>query len=149
MLPAFFTRIVIRSLDWLALRVHASDGKPAHLRIGAKGEEEAYFHLRKLGYKVVSRNFRSPRCHGEIDLIAWDHDVLCFVEVKTRTTHDVKSAEAAVDYYKRRDVARVAREYLRQLPPSCQWRFDIVSVYYDSRSSRPQIEVFRSASLAA
>ena len=149
MLPAFFTRTVVRSLDWLAFRVLPPDSRPSHLRVGAKGEEDAYFHLRKLGYTVVSRNFRSPRCHGEIDLIAWDRDVLCFVEVKTRTTHDVKSAEAAVDYHKRRDVARVAREYLRQLPPSCQWRFDIVSVYYDGCSPRPQIEVFRNASLAA
>lgn len=149
MLPAFFTRTVVRSIDWLAFRVLPPDSRPSHLRVGVKGEEDAYFHLRKLGYTVVSRNFRSPRCHGEIDLIAWDRDVLCFVEVKTRTTHDVKSAEAAVDYYKRRDVARVAREYLRQLPPSCQWRFDIVSVYYDGCKSRPQIEVFRNASLAA
>jgi hypothetical protein len=38
---------------------------------------------------------------------------------------------------------------MRRLPGSCQWRFDIVSVYYDGRTSRPQIEVFRNASLAA
>jgi len=75
--------------------------------------------------------------------------VLCFIEVKTRTSKDVKSAEAAVDRHKRREVAEVAREYRRKAPPSCQWRFDIVSVYYDGRKSRPQIEVFRNASLAA
>jgi Holliday junction resolvase-like predicted endonuclease len=62
---------------------------------------------------------------------------------------DVKTAEAAVDRHKRREVAQVARQYLRRLPPSCQWRFDIVSVYYESRSSRPEIEVFRNASLSA
>jgi Holliday junction resolvase-like predicted endonuclease len=62
---------------------------------------------------------------------------------------DVKTAEAAVDRHKRREVAQVARQYLRRLPPSCQWRFDIVSVYYEGRSSRPEIEVFRNASLSA
>jgi Holliday junction resolvase-like predicted endonuclease len=62
---------------------------------------------------------------------------------------DVKTAEAAVDRHKRREVAQVARQYLRRLPPSCQWRFDIVSVYYGGRSSRPEIEVFRNASLSA
>ena len=149
MLPAFFTRTVIRSLDWLAFRVLPSDQRPAHLRIGAKGEEDAYFYLRKLGYVMVARNYRTPRCRGEIDLIGWEGDVLCFIEVKTRTTHDVKPAEAAVDYHKRREVAQVAREYRRHLAPTCQWRFDIVSVYYDGRSSYPQIEVFRNASLAA
>jgi putative endonuclease len=149
MLPARLTRVIIRSLDWLAQGVLPPDKRPRHQQTGARGEEDAYFHLRGLGYVVVARNFRSPKYRGEIDLIGWDGDVLCFVEVKTRTSRDVKTAEAAVDRHKRREVAQVARDYLRHLPPTCQWRFDIVSVYYDGRGSRPQIEVFRNASLAA
>jgi putative endonuclease len=149
MLPAAVTRTLVRSLDWLANRLPASDKSPPHLRTGRRGEEDAYFHLRKLGYVMVARNFRSPRCRGEIDLIGWDGDVLCFIEVKTRTSREVKPAEAAVDWYKRREVAEVARDYRRKLPPSCQWRFDIVSVYYDRTPSHPQIELFRNASLAA
>ena len=86
---------------------------------------------------MVARNFRSPRCRGEIDLIGWENDVLCFVEVKTRSTRDVKTGEAAVDRHKRCEVAAVAREYLRRLPPSCQWRFDVVSVYYDRSTGQP------------
>jgi putative endonuclease len=140
--------VSLKILDWCARLAHASDGLPSHLRIGALGEEDAYFHLRKIGYVVVARNFRSPRCRGEIDLIGWDQDVLCFIEVKTRTSKDVKTAEAAVDRHKRKEVAQVAREYLRR-QPSSQWRFDVVSVYYDGGNSRPQIEVFRNASLAA
>ncbi len=127
----------------------ASDKTALHLRVGRRGEEDAYFYLRQLGYVIVARNFRSPRCRGEIDLIGWDADVLCFIEVKTRTSRQVKPAEAAVDYHKRREIAEVSREYWRKLPPSCQWRFDIVSVYYERSNSRPQIEVFRNASLAA
>jgi hypothetical protein len=65
---------------------------------------------------MVARNFRSPNRRGEIDLIAWHNDILCFVEVKTRTTHDMKPAEAAVDREKRRDLLAVAREYLRHMP---------------------------------
>lgn len=125
-----------------------ADPRPMHQRTGARGEEDAYFYLRKLGYVMVERNFRSPRSRGEIDLIGWEDDVLCFIEVKTRTTHDVKTAEAAVDRYKRREVAEVARDYLRRLSPTCQWRFDIVSVYYGGLSPCPEIEVFRNASLA-
>ena len=148
MLPAVFTRTIIHGLDWIGDRVLPADPRPRHQRTGTQGEEDAYFHLRKLGYVMVERNFRSPRSRGEIDLIGWDADVLCFIEVKTRTTLDVKTAEAAVDRHKRREVAQVARQYLRRLPPSCQWRFDIVSVYYGSPSSHPEIEVFRNASLA-
>ena len=148
MLPAVFARTIIHGLDWIGDRVLPADPRPPHQRTGTRGEEDAYFHLRKLGYVMVERNFRSSRSRGEIDLIGWEADVLCFIEVKTRTTLDVKTAEAAVDRHKRREVAQVARQYLRRLPPSCQWRFDIVSVYYESPSSRPEIEVFRSASLA-
>jgi len=149
MLPAVLTRVIIRGLDGFARRTLQLDQRPAHLRTGSRGEEDAYFYLRQLGYVIVARNFRSPRCKGEIDLIAWDGDVLCFIEVKTRTTLDVKTAEAAVDRHKRQEIAQVAREYLRRLPPSCQWRFDVVSVYYNGLAGRPQIELFRNASLAA
>ena len=148
MLPAVFTRTIVRGLDWVAQHTLSADRRPRHQRVGIRGEEDAYFHLRRLGYAMVARNFRSPRCRGEIDLIGWDDDVLCFIEVKTRTSRDVKPPEAAVDRHKRREVAAMIREYLRRLPPSCQWRFDIVSVYYERLTSRPQIEVFRNASLA-
>ena len=149
MLPVVFTQSIIHGLDWAARRVLPADPRPMHQRTGTRGEEDAYFYLRKLGYVMVARNFRSPRCRGEIDLIGWDADILCFIEVKTRMSRDVKTAEAAVDRHKRREVAQVAREYLRRLPPTCQWRFDIVSVYYVRSTSRPQIEVFRNASLSA
>ena len=149
MLPAVFTRTIVRSLDWAAQRTFPADPTPKHQRVGRLGEEDAYFYLRRLGYVIVARNFRSPRCRGEIDLIGWDEGVLCFIEVKTRTSRDVKTPEAAVDRHKRREVAAVARDYLRRMPPSCPWRFDIVSVYYANPTSRPQIEVFRNASLSA
>lgn len=144
------TRTVLRFLDWLAQRTLPKDKIAEHSRTGRRGERAAYFYLRRLGYTMVARNFRSPRCRGEIDLIGWDEDILCFVEVKTRTTRDVKTGEAAVNRYKRRLIAAVAREYLRRFPPSCQWRFDVVSVYYfESKASQPQIELFRNSSLSA
>lgn len=143
------TSAIIRSLDWCARRILPDSQMPTHLRVGVRGEEDAYFFVRKAGYTVVARNYRSPRYRGEIDLIAWEQEVLCFLEVKTRTSRNWKTAEAAVDRHKRREVAQVVRDYLRRMPPSCQWRFDVVSVYYDDSNSRPQIEVFRNASLAA
>jgi putative endonuclease len=142
--------MLLHFLDWLAAHLLPASKTAAHLRTGRRGEEAAYFHLRRLGYTMVARNFRSSRCRGEIDLIGWEDDTLCFVEVKTRTTRDVKPAEAAVDRHKRRLIAAVARDYLRRFPPSCQWRFDVVSVYYgNSKASQPQIEVFRNSSLTA
>ena len=139
------THATVRALDWIAAHVLPPDDAPAHLRIGRRGEEDVYFFLRRRGYVMVARNFRSPNRRGEIDLIGWDKDVLCFIEVKTRTARDMKPAEAAVDREKQRNLILVAREYLRHLAPSCQWRFDVVSVYYEGQSRQPQFEVFQSA----
>ena len=148
MLSGRATEIVIRSLDWVAQQLLPADSRAVHQQVGRRGEEAAYFHLRKLGYIIVARNYRTARCRGEIDLIGWHDDVLCFIEVKTRTSRGIKPPEAAVDRHKRRELAEVAREYLHRVPPTCPWRIDILSVYYDGSSSRPQFEVFRNASLS-
>jgi Holliday junction resolvase-like predicted endonuclease len=42
-------------------------------------------------------------------------------------------------------LAAVARDYLRHAPPSCQWRFDVVTVYYERQACQPQIELFKNA----
>src|SRR5438477_3113286 len=133
MLSARITQTLIRGLDRLTPN-SARAKVPAHLRTGRRGEEDAYFFLRKKGYVMVARNFRTARHRGEIDLIGWDRDVLCFIEVKTRTTRDVKPAQAAVDRKKRHDLRLVIRDYLRslprrQFPTPPQWRFDVLTVY--------------------
>jgi putative endonuclease len=141
------THVTIRMLDWITGRTLPLEKVANHLRTGRRGEEDAYFYLRKHGYTMVARNFRSPNRRGEIDLIGWHKDILCFVEVKTRTSHDVKPAEAAVDREKRRELLAVAREYLRHLPPSCPWRLEVISVYYEPGSGQPEIELFRNVSI--
>jgi len=103
------------------------------------------FYLRTLGYVMVAPNFRTLQRGGEIDLIGRDQDILAFIEVRTRITRDVKPAEVAVDRDKQREISLVAREYLRRVPPSCQWRFDVVSVYYDGQTRHPQFELFKNA----
>jgi putative endonuclease len=143
MLPAVLTQVALRCLD--RLKSAGALAGPPHQRTGRKGEEDAYFHLRRMGYVMVARNFRTALHRGEIDLIGWHRDVLCFIEVKSRTTRDVKPAEAAVDRDKQRELGRVARDYLRHLPGTPQWRFDIVSVYYEGHSSHPHFDVFENA----
>lgn len=141
-----FTRITVRALDSLIALLPGKDPGPEHLRTGRRGEEEAYFHLRRLGYVMVARNYRSPRSRSELDLVGWEGETLCFIEVKTRTTRAVKPAEAAVDLEKQRDLSRVAREFLRRVstqgnPP---FRFDVVSIYFEA-GRKPDVHVFRNA----
>jgi putative endonuclease len=94
---------------------------------------------------MVARNFRSPGRRGEIDLIGWQKDVLCFIEVKTRTTRDVKLAQAAVDRDKQHELAAMAGIYLRRLRSRPQWRVDVVTVYYEQHPSQPRFELFKNA----
>jgi putative endonuclease len=139
------TQAILRALDWLAPNRVLPGDAPEHLKTGRRGEEDAYFYLRRRGYIMIARNYRSPHHRGELDLVGWDRDVLCFIEVKTRTTRAVKPAEAAVDHEKQKDLRLVARDFLRHLPLSCQWRFDVVSVYYDRGLRHPSFELFQNA----
>ena len=139
------TRLAVRALDGLAAIVpHRREKSPAHLATGQSGEEEAFFHLRSLGYVMVARNFRSPRYHGELDLVGWDGDTLCFIEVKTRTSEKVMPAEAAVDAEKQADLSRVAREYLRRAGGEPPYRFDVLSVYLEA-GAPPRFTLFKNA----
>lgn len=141
------THALVRGLDRVAQIVpkREADTLPTHQLTGRKGEEDAYFHLRRLGYLMVARNYRVPQRRGEIDLIGWDGDVLCFVEVKTRTSHDVKPAEAAVDRAKQRELAAMAQAYLRHMPHTRAWRFDVLSVYYQGKVAPPEFQLFKNA----
>jgi putative endonuclease len=125
--------LLIPAIDRWSERTGARKQDPnTHLTLGDQGEEAAYFHLRKKGCMVVARRWRSSRQPGDLDLVCWEGDTLCFVEVKTRSSFDVATAESAVDADKRRMIRRMARLYLssmREQPKHV--RFDIVSVYFN------------------
>jgi putative endonuclease len=134
----------IRALDLFTSFLPRRTNSPEHLRTGRRGEEEAYFHLRQQGYVIIARNYRTPRCRSELDLVGWHGETLCFIEVKTRTSRDFLPAESAVDFEKRRDLSRVARQFMRKVPGKPQYRFDIVSVYLEP-DSKPDVVLFQNA----
>jgi putative endonuclease len=122
---------VLGRLDAVASR---RSGGPEHLKTGVRGEQQALLHLRGLGYVVVAQRWKTPRLRGDVDLIAWDGDCLCFIEVKTRAQRDpMYPAELAVDEEKRRMLRRMAGAYLkglrrgRRAEPKA--RFDLLLVY--------------------
>jgi putative endonuclease len=120
----------VSGLERIAARRRPSS-VPLHLLTGSEGEDAAFFDLRRNGYTVVARRWSCGDRPGDIDLIAWQGTLLCFIEVKTRTAQDMTPAEAAVDRHKRNVLRRLARSYLRQLPHATmpQVRFDVMSVY--------------------
>ncbi len=101
--------------------------KAAHLRFGRRGERLAARLLRDLGMDVICRNYEAP--DSEIDIVARDGEVLCFVEVKARKPSERSRPADAVTAKKRFRLVRAARHYLRQLEnPPIAYRFDIVEV---------------------
>ena len=137
--------MITTALEGAARRLGRGGAERAHLRTGREGEQEAYYFLRRNGYTMVARNWRNPARKGEIDLIGWDGGVLCFVEVKSRTSRDVATAEAAVDRAKQRELLSMAALYLRRCHPRPASRFDVVSVYFNSAGAPPEIELFKNA----
>ena len=140
--------ILERTTIWLDRQAARKSRQPkdgAHLTTGLRGEDAAYFHLRRLGYIIVARRWRSTRLRGDLDLIGWDGETLCFIEVKTRSSREFLSAESAVDAAKRRMLQQMAQDYIRQMENFDQIsaRFDVVSVYLTE--GRPEFEVFRNA----
>jgi putative endonuclease len=125
----------LESRAYTALRAIADRKSPlpAHLLIGERGEDAAFFYFRSLGYTIVARRWRSARIPGDLDLVAWDGSTLIVFEIKTRTARDLSPAETQVDPHKQQMLRKMASAYLRQLPEpfrvSVPLRFDILSVY--------------------
>jgi putative endonuclease len=95
--------------------------------IGAYGERVAAAFLRRHGYKVLTRNYKTTR--GEIDLVCRHGDVLVFVEVKTRAEVDFVRPAEAIDAAKEEALRQTARRYLELLDRAeINYRFDVVEV---------------------
>ena len=104
--------------------------------LGARGEKAAARHLRRRGYKILLKNFRSGK--AEVDIVARHKDWLVFVEVKTRETEQFGAPSEAVDHDKQRNLSKAALDYLRMLGnPRIHFRFDIVEVIIADGSKRP------------
>lgn len=109
----------------------------APLALGARGERLAADLLERAGYRLVAANFKLPVgrnlrgaiVQAEIDLVAYDGDTLCFVEVKTRRSDEFAAPEANVDLRKQRQITRAARAYRRAFGlTSAPHRYDVVSL---------------------
>lgn len=109
--------------------------------IGKHGEEIASKALEKNKYRILERNFRCRQ--GEIDIIAEDKDgVLCFIEVKSRSSDAFGRPEEVVNSHKQRRLTAAAYVYLEKNRLELRdMRFDIVSVNLNSA----QCDIIKSA----
>lgn len=97
------------------------------MNLGVAGEKAAARFLKRLGYRVVRRNYRCKA--GEIDIIALDGETLVFVEVKTLRTAEAAWPEAHVNAPKRRKLIQAARYFLTSSSSADRpSRFDVLAV---------------------
>jgi putative endonuclease len=113
-------------------------------RWGAAHEEVAEQKLLEQGYTIVERNWRGGG--GELDRIAWNAGVLCFVEVRARSSASFGMPAETVDHRKRRKVIRAAASYLMRFSPGTKplARFDVVSIVNSGRGP-PDIVLIKNA----
>ena len=94
---------------------------------GMRGEELACGELRRRGYAILARRYRTR--FGEIDIVSECRGVLVFVEVKARRTRRFGQASEAIPIWKRRRLAAMALDYQAwagRLTSRC--RFDVVAI---------------------
>ena len=94
--------------------------------LGAAGEAAAAQALRKAGYQILEANVRTP--FGEIDLLARHGAVLCFVEVKTRSSDAFGHPAEAVTPAKQAHLRKAAALILQRRKWDGDCRFDVVAV---------------------
>jgi putative endonuclease len=136
--------LINAALERMARLFRRGRGGPAHLRTGREGEDLAYYFLRRQGYTIIARNWRAKGRKGEIDLIGWEGKTLCFIEVKTRSSHGIAPAETAVNGAKQAELRGMASLFLRSRKPRPHSRFDVVSIYLEADQA-PEIELFKDA----
>jgi len=110
---------------------------------GARAEELARAWLERQGYAIVAVNVRFRA--GEIDIIAREGKVLCFVEVRSTSSDLWGGPLATISDGKRRRLILAAQLYLQRMKEiPDEVRFDVVSVL-GQPDSQPELDLIRGA----
>jgi putative endonuclease len=111
--------------------------------LGKSGEDLACRELRRRGYEILARRYRTRV--GELDIVARDGPTIVFVEVKTRTSAAYGVPGEAVGPRKQHKIWLMASDYLLRrgwFDRPC--RFDVVAISID-QGGRRRIEVLTDA----
>jgi putative endonuclease len=111
--------------------------------LGKLGESLAMRELERRGYRIVERNWRCPA--GELDLVAEQHGVLVFVEVRTRRGRERGTPEESLTPRKQAKLIEVAQAYLEEGTADRDWRIDVVAVELSPRGKLLRVDVIENA----
>ena len=93
------------------------------------GKAAASRYLLHMGYEIIERNWKCK--FGGMDVIAWDGDTLCFIEVNTSSCYEHgfkvlnNPSDAKIDR-----IEKIAMEYLKTHDEclDCHVRFDAIAI---------------------
>ena|SRR5690348_3094815 len=112
-------------------------------KIGDRAEGLACKYLKSLGYKILERNYQIRG--GEIDIVARDKNVLVFVEVKARWSHNFGEPFESIGYYKMRSLLKTALFYVNKVNwGERPYRIDALSLDFTENKESPKIELVKS-----
>jgi putative endonuclease len=131
--------VLDRILRWASAR----PPRPGGMRgAGDDWERLAEGRLTAAGYRILARNFRTRS--GELDFVAEENGVVCFVEVKGRRGTGFGLPAEAVTGEKRRRIFRTAEAWLaRERRENASCRFDVVAIL--EGDDGPEVEILRDA----
>lgn len=110
---------------------------------GNEGENLACEYLKKLGYKILERNYRIRG--GEIDIVAYDKEYLVFIEVKTRSSHDFGLPVEAMTAWKIKYLLKTAEFYLQKINWGDKpYRLDFISIDFADSKENSKIELIKN-----
>ena len=110
---------------------------------GLQGEALVADYLRHNGFQLVAHGYYCR--FGEIDLIAWEGNTLCFIEVKTRTNLEMGLPREYVTPTKQKKLRKTALFYLSEKKLDCFCRFDVAEVYAEQGFDKARIVYLRDA----
>ena len=115
----------------------------ARLEAGKRGEELVVAHLKKEGYKIITRNYRTKA--GEIDIIGDDKGCISFIEVRYSNSRSFCPPRETVDTKKQAQIAKTALSYIKRYTlEDVDCRFDVVCVE-DVDTDFPKIRLIKDA----
>ena len=105
-----------------------------HNDLGKEGEELAARFLTKQGYVILEKNYRFQK--AEIDIIAQKNDVICAVEVKTRSTPEFGNPQDFVKPKQIKLLVKAINQYVEDTKLNLDVRFDIVAIIKNKQGTR-------------
>lgn len=116
---------------------------PDKISIGRHGENLACEFLKKQGYTIIDKNYRTKS--GEIDIIARDKDALVFVEVKTRSDVEMGYPELNITRSKLQNFRSAVQIYISEKNIKCGYSLDVISI--DLSKHPPEITRFKNITM--